>query len=144
MDLEEEFKKIVDYELFFLENNVITPYIINCFQSLCNFIKEKLHISVRFTYHNTDRIVKEFYKIGIENCQKEYDYYNSILKFKDQFSIDFQLMTQIRQKYYTLYYFSDHPIFKTNNDDIKKNLKKDMEFYINKYKFYNSFRITLS
>lgn len=145
MDLIEEFKQILEFNyLYGLNDDVIIPYIVNCFQSLSNFIKEKTHTSIRFTYGNTDKILQGLYKIGVENCQKQYDHYNNILKFKEQFEIDFRLMLQTQQRYYNLYSLSNFAIFKINDDDTKKDLQKEMEFYINKYKFYNSFKITLS
>lgn len=148
MDLEEEFKQTI-HSLNELYSEVIIPYITSCLQSLSDFVKEKTHIYIRFQYHNTERILQGLYKVGVENCQKEYDYYNSILKFKQQFEIDYQIMKQTKQKWFNTelgkftecqkysfqqYMYSDRILIS----------KKDMKFYINKYKFYNSFKITLS
>lgn len=136
MELKKEFEKLV-YSLNEL-HSVITLYIKNSFQSLNSFIQEKTHIYIRSDYHNTEQILLGFYKIGLENCQKEYNYYNSILKFKEQFEIDFQLMFQIRNVWLnnqSCNFFNTEP---------KIILEKDIKFYIDKYKFYNSFKINLS
>jgi hypothetical protein len=139
MTLEEEFAEIIQHNLFLLDSQIIVPYVVDCFYTLSAFIAENIGKSVHFTYDNTDLILQGFYKIGIENCQKKYDYYNSILNFKSQYQIDRQLMIQIRQKYYN--YALQNSILATEPKIVSIT---DKEFYIKKYKFYNSFKITLS
>ncbi len=138
MTLEEEFQEVIQHNLLLLDSQIIVPYIIDCFYSLSNFIAENTGKSVHFTYDNTDLILQGFYKIGIENCQKKYDYYNSVLNFKSQYQINRQLMIQIRQKYY------EYLLGGYSENEPKIVSISDKEFYIKKYKFYNSFKITLS
>jgi hypothetical protein len=152
MTLEEEFKDIVEHSLYELFDKIIIPYLVNCYHSLSNFVSEKTNKPVNFTYDNSDKILQGFYKIGVENCKKEYDYYNSILSFQKQAVIDHQLMKQIRFCYF-LTDFNENKFKQFNNtisyqvynhQNRKKILDFDKEFYIKKYKFYNSFKITLS
>lgn len=150
MELEEEFAIIIKEELLPLKQNIIYPYIMSCYKSLSDFVSEKTHIYIRFNHHHTEQIVRGFYKIGIENCQKEYNYYNSILIFREQFDVDYQLMMQIRLKYYS-YSFNEYVKHKnqtlllmSESSDKYYLTKKDIKFYIDKYKFYSSFQINLS
>ena len=144
MDLEEEFKKIIEYNyLYVLNDDIIIPYILNCFKSICDFLTEKTQASIRYTYNNTDMIVQGFYKIGIENCQKEYEHYNSILRFKAQYQLDYQIMKQTRQKYHNIEFteftkYKEFEFCQYEHLDRNSISESDMEFYINKYKFYNN------
>jgi hypothetical protein len=151
MTLEEEFKQIIENNLCTLFDCVI-EYIIKSFYSLSIFVTKKTHKSTNFTYDNTDKIIHGFYQIGLENCKKEYEYYQSILKFQNQAKIDCQIMKQIRSCYFTITFnenefkkFNNTISYQTYNYQNKKIMPDfDKEFYVKKYKFYNSFKITLS
>ena len=138
MTLEEEFEEIMFHSLVLLNDEIIVPYIIKCFYTLSNFITEKTSESIRFTYDNTDKILQGFYRIGIENCQEKYNYYTSILEFKEQFIENRQLMVQIRNNWL------HNQICNFYESQPKIIPLSDKEFYVKKYKFYNSFKITLS